>query len=144
MQLTRYTDYSLRVLIYLAINTDRKVTIKEISSIFKISKNHLVKVVHKLAGLGYITSVPGAKGGLNLAKAPNKINLSNVVKDMEPSFYIAECYNPNGVCVISPVCELQNILGNALGAFMKTLNSHTLADVIKKPSSYRNLLSGKK
>ena len=63
MQLTRYTDYSLRVLIYLSVNSDRKITIKEISSSFKISKNHLVKVVHKLSTLGYLETVPGAKGG---------------------------------------------------------------------------------
>ena len=77
MQLTRYTDYSLRVLIYLSVNSDRKITIKEISSSFKISKNHLVKVVHKLSTLGYLETVPGAKGGISLAKHPSKINLSD-------------------------------------------------------------------
>ncbi|MBP9887799.1 MAG: Rrf2 family transcriptional regulator [Leptospiraceae bacterium] len=144
MQLTRYTDYSLRVLIYLSVNLDRKVTIKEISTSFKISKNHLVKVVHKLSSMGYIQTVPGVKGGLTLAKPSNKISLSEVVKTMEPSFFIADCFNPNGHCTISPVCELQNILGSALNAFLKTLDNYTLADITKKPNNYKNILADKK
>lgn len=140
MQLTRYTDYSLRVLIFLSVNSERKVTIKEISSVFKISKNHLVKVVHKLSSLNYINTVPGVRGGINLAKPPGKIRLSEVVLAMEPSFHIAECFNPEGICAISPVCELQSILGSALKAFIKTLGDYTLADITKKPKLYRNLL----
>lgn len=140
MQLTRYTDYSLRVLIYLSVNKDRKITIKEISNSFKISKNHLVKVVHKLSSIGFIESTPGAKGGITLAKPADRINISEVVKAMEPSFFIAECFNVDGSCAISPVCQLQGILGKALGAFFETLEGHTLADITKKPNMYRNLL----
>ncbi|MBK8395207.1 MAG: Rrf2 family transcriptional regulator [Leptospiraceae bacterium] len=140
MQLTNYTDYSLRVLIFLSAHSDRKVTIKEIAKSFNISKNHLVKVVHKLSTLKYIHTVPGAKGGINLAIHPNKIKLSEVVLAMEPSFHLAECFNPEGICAISPVCELQSILGSALNAFIKTLSNYTLADIVKKPNAYRNLL----
>ncbi len=141
MQLTRYTDYSLRVLIYLSLNSDRKITIKEISTNFKISKNHLVKVVHKLSTLGYLATIPGAKGGISLAKQASKINISEVIQSMEPSFYIAECFNPNGNCIISPVCELQSVLAIALKAFMKSMSQYTLADITKKPNAYRELLT---
>lgn len=144
MQLTHYTDYSLRVLIYLSVNLERKVTIKEISSSFNISKNHLVKVVHKLVNLGYISSVPGVKGGLTLAKPANKINLAQVIKAMEPSFFIADCFNPNGHCLISPICDLQGILATALAAFMKTLENYTIADITKKPNTFRSLLNSNK
>lgn len=141
MQLTRYTDYSLRVLIYLTVNSDRKITIKEISSSFKISKNHLVKVVHKLSTLGYLETVPGAKGGISLAKHPSKINLSDVIQKMEPSFHMAECFNPNGKCTISPICELQSVLATALNAFIKAISHYTLADITKKPNAYKKLLN---
>jgi Rrf2 family nitric oxide-sensitive transcriptional repressor len=141
MQLTQYTDYSLRVLIYLSVNLDRKITIKEISTSFKISKNHLVKVVHKLSTLGYLETAPGVKGGITLAKPANKINLGDVIQKMEPSFHIAECFNPNGTCIISPVCELQSILGVALKAFLQTVGKYTLADITKKPNAYGKLFS---
>lgn len=143
MQLTSYTDYSLRVLIYLSTHSDRKVTIKEISSVYKISKNHLVKVVHKLSTLGYLNTTTGVKGGISLAKSPDKINLAEVVKKMEPTFHVVECFNPNGQCVINPVCELKSILGSALNAFLKTISQYTLADITKKKNAYRKLLMPK-
>ncbi len=141
MQLTQYTDYSLRVLIYLSVNSERKITIKEISTSFKISKNHLVKVVHKLSTLGFLDTAPGVKGGITLAKPANKINLADVIQKMEPSFHIAECFNPNGTCIINPVCELQSILGLALKSFIQIVGKYTLADITKKPNAYRKLFS---
>ena len=110
MQLTRYTDYSLRVLIYLSVNSDRKITIKEISSSFKISKNHLVK----LGSIFWITS---------------------------ERFILLGCFNPNGKCTISPICELQSVLATALNAFIKAISHYTLADITKKPNAYKKLLN---
>ncbi|HMV44124.1 MAG TPA: Rrf2 family transcriptional regulator [Leptospiraceae bacterium] len=141
MQLTNYTDYSLRVLIFLSIHSDRKVTIKEISSTYKISKNHLVKVVHKLSTLGYLNTTSGVKGGITLAMTPNKINLADIIKKIEPSFHIVECFNPQGDCVIHPVCELKSILNKALQAFLKSIDQYTLADISKKQSAYRKFLT---
>jgi Rrf2 family nitric oxide-sensitive transcriptional repressor len=141
MHLTQYTDYSLRILIYLYLNQNRKVTIKEISEAFKISRNHLTKIVQKLGIYGFIDSVPGAKGGVKLAKNGGKKKIADVVIAMEPNFFIAECFNPEGNCVISPVCELQFILAKAMNAFMDSLKEYTFDDIMKNSKDYKKIFN---
>lgn len=94
MQLTLYTDYSLRVLLYLGIHKNEKATINEIADYFKISRNHLVKVVHNLAVCGYIHTVRGKGGGMSLARPAEEINIGDVVRHTEPNFHVVECFNP--------------------------------------------------
>ena len=132
MHITRYTDYSLRVLIYLSLNTDKRSTIKDIADSYGISKNHLMKVVHNLNKCGYIETLRGKKGGMRLSKNPENINIGKLVLELEPDFNLVECFSHNGNCVITPVCELKSILGNALSSFIKKLSEYTLADVIVK------------
>ena len=86
MQLTHYTDYSLRVLIYLSLKKQRAATISEIANYYKISRNHLVKIVHNLANLGYIVTTRGKGGGMHLAYPANEINIGEVVRNVEPHF----------------------------------------------------------
>jgi Rrf2 family nitric oxide-sensitive transcriptional repressor len=132
MQLTLYTDYSLRVLIYLGLKRDRLATVSEIAASYGISRNHLVKVVHNLSSLGYIQSTRGKGGGLSLARAPGQINLGDVVRHTEMNFDIVECFDgKNRNCPITPVCRLKNVLGEASSAFLGVLDSYTLADVLK-------------
>ena len=139
MHLTHYTDYSLRILIYLYLNQNRKVTIKEISQAFKISRNHLTKIVQKLGIYGFIDTVPGAKGGVKLSKNGGKTKIADVVVAMEPNFFIAECFNPEGNCIISPVCELQFILAKAMNSFMESLKEYTFDDIMKNSKDYKNI-----
>jgi len=131
MQLTRYTDYSLRVLIYLSLNRERSSTISEIAEYYKISRNHLVKVVHNLSLKKYINSSRGKGGGLKLAHNPGDIIVGSVVRDTEPNFHIAECFNEvHDDCSVESICQLKNILSTAASNFLNTLDGFTVADII--------------
>lgn len=132
MRLTSYSDYSLRVLLYLAINKpDQLVTIKEISEAYSLSSNHLMKITFNLGKMGYLETVRGRNGGIRLAKSPADINIGTLVRKTEEDFYIVECFNGEGNnCVISPVCSLKHMLNEALQAFFSVLDQYTLSDMI--------------
>jgi len=133
MHITRYTDYSLRVLVYLAACGDRLVTIQDVADAYDISKNHLMKVVHQLNLKGYIETVRGKNGGMRLRRQPSSINIGALVRDTEPDFNLVECFSANNQCCITPVCDLQSMLREALKAFLTTLDAYTLADVVRQP-----------
>jgi Rrf2 family nitric oxide-sensitive transcriptional repressor len=131
MQLTRFTDYSLRVLIYLSAYPDRLCTIAEIAESYGVSENHLMKVVSRLSSTGYVESVRGKGGGIRLARPPNMINLGAVVRDTEERFDIVECFNEeNQHCPLLPACTLKSILHDASRNFLATLDRHTIQDVL--------------
>ncbi|MBK1873709.1 MULTISPECIES: RrF2 family transcriptional regulator [Marinobacter] len=132
MHITRYTDYSLRVLIYLTVQGDRLTTIQEIADSYDISKNHLMKVVHQLNKKGYIETVRGKKGGMRLHRAPEDINVGVLVRDTEHDLSLVECYSSKNTCKISPVCGLKPIFGEALQAFLSVLDKYTLKDIMNE------------
>lgn len=131
MRLTRFTDYSLRVLIYLGVHPDNWVTIREISDAYDISRNHLMKVVSSLAQLGYVTSQRGPGGGLKLAQDPADINLAKVILDTEADLRLVECFDKDGNCALTPACRLKNLLCVALDEFVGSLAKHSLAELIE-------------
>ena len=131
MHITRYTDYSLRVLIYLAAEGDRLATIQEIADSYDISKNHLMKVVHQPNKKGYIETIRGKKGGMRLHMAPQDINIGILVRETEQDLSIVECFSSKNACKITPVCGLKSMFGEALKAFLEVLDRYTLADVIQ-------------
>lgn len=135
MHITRFTDYSLRVLIYLAVQGDRLATIQEIAESYDISRNHLMKIVHQLNKNGYIETVRGKNGGMRLHRAPADINVGVLVRETEQDLNIVECFGSKDACRISPVCGLKGMFGEALEAFIKTLDQYTLEDVI--PQAHR-------
>lgn len=140
MYLTRYTDYSLRVLIYLGLKQNQQVTIREIADSYGISHNHLMKAVHQLGRHGYIRTARGKKGGISLALAPELINVGDVVL-AEERFDIVECFNSaKNHCRIAPLCTLERVLDEALGSFLATLNRYTLADILQNRSGLSALL----
>ena len=131
MRVTKFSDYALRVLIYLAcIPKNELATIAEIAKAYSISVNHVRMVVYKLSQLGFVTSVQGKGGGLELAVNPAEVTLADVVRETEKDFYIVECFNPEGNCPIVSACKLQHILAEALDAFIGVLEQYTLADVL--------------
>lgn len=132
MQLTQYTDYSLRVLIYLSQKKQGELaTITEIAEFYGISRNHLVKVVHNLATYGFIQTMRGKNGGMCLARPADEIGIGEVVRQTEPNFDIAECFNKeNNSCVIEPMCALKSILGDARTSFIQTLDRYTIANAL--------------
>lgn len=130
MKLTGFTDYSLRVLIYLAAEPDRRATIAEIARAFDISENHLTKVVHLLGKQGWVETVRGKGGGLLLAKQPQDICIGKVIRDTEGAAMPAECFAlDGGHCVISSCCRLKGVLAEAVKAFYAVLDNYTLADI---------------
>lgn len=142
MHITRYTDYSLRVLIYLAMQGDELATIQQIADSYDISKNHLMKVVHQLNRKGYIETIRGKKGGMRLHMAPEDINVGVLVRETEHDLCIVECHSSNNACKISPACGLKPMFEEALQAFLAVLDKYTLKDIIKdqhKPQLLRLL-----
>lgn len=131
MRLTRYSDYALRVLLYLAANPERLSTINEIASYHAISRNHLMKVVHQLGSLGYIDTLRGKGGGIRLAHKPSEIVIGDVIRNTEENMEIVECFTPgNSNCIILPSCQLKSALNEALESFLATLDLYTLADFL--------------
>jgi|SRR5450759_3498950 Rrf2 family nitric oxide-sensitive transcriptional repressor len=131
MQLTLFTDYSLRVLVFLGAHPDRLCTISEAAEAYRISGNHLMKVVNRLSSGGYIETVRGKGGGMRLSRAPRMINIGEVVRHMEDRFDIVECFNEETQdCPLFPACTLRSILVDAHRNFLATLDRHTLQDVL--------------
>jgi Rrf2 family nitric oxide-sensitive transcriptional repressor len=142
MQLTRFTDYSLRVLVFLGAHPDRLCTTSETAEAYRISGNHLMKVVNRLSSVGYIETVRGNGGGMRLSRAPKMINIGDVVRHMEDRFDIVECFNEKHQnCPLFPACTLRSILVDAHRNFMATLDRHTLQDVLGDGVSGRSALA---
>ncbi|MBL8276927.1 MAG: Rrf2 family transcriptional regulator [Pelomonas sp.] len=130
MKLTAFTDYSLRVLMFLAAEPDRRATIAEICAAFDVKANHLTKVVHHLARRGWVATVRGKGGGLTLARAPEAIRLGDVVREAEGEDLPAECFSARGShCAIAGQCRLKGVLAQAVDAFYAVLDGYTLADI---------------
>ncbi len=126
MRLTQFSDYSLRLLLYLAERPDASCTIGEIAQWYGVSKAHLVKVAHNLVKLGYVRSIQGKGGGLRLAKPPEKINVAALVRQTEP-LDVVECFDKaTNTCRITRSCKLKHVLHGATQSFLKALEGHTL------------------
>jgi Rrf2 family nitric oxide-sensitive transcriptional repressor len=136
MRLTAYTDFSLRVLIYLAINPERRPTIAEIAERYGASKAHMMKVVYQLGLKGYVATVRGKGGGLTLARPIETITVGEIVRQTEPDMAIVSCFDDGApACVIAPACRLRGKLAEARAAFLKVLDDCTLAEVVgNKPA----------
>jgi Rrf2 family transcriptional regulator, nitric oxide-sensitive transcriptional repressor len=140
MKLTSFTDYTLRVLMYLALNKDRITTIQEIAQAYDISESHLTKVVHQLAKSGMIESLRGKGGGIRLGQQPEQICIGTVVREAEGSGPIVECFGPDDACRITPNCKLAGILAKAFSALYETLDRYTLADLVAHPRPLKQIL----
>jgi Rrf2 family nitric oxide-sensitive transcriptional repressor len=131
LQLSLHADYACRVLIYLGVRGAPRSSIEEIARAFKISENHLVKVVHRLGQLGFIETTRGRNGGLRLARDPELISMGDVIRRMEPHFEVVECFSStSNTCPITGICGLQPALWKARDAFLQTLDAVSLSSVI--------------
>jgi Rrf2 family nitric oxide-sensitive transcriptional repressor len=144
LRLTIYTDYSLRLLIYLALKEDGLATIAEVARQYGVSKNHLMKVAHQLGVAGYVGTVRGRSGGLRLAKPASAIGLGEVVRHTEPDMALVPCFTEDEskeVCAIERCCVLRRALDKARDGFLEVLDSYTLADLAKPRTPLRELLA---
>lgn len=142
MRLTMYTDYSLRVLIFLASKQpDELSTVQEISDAYQISKNHLTKIVHELGKLQLIETIRGRGGGIRLCTDPKDINVGELVRKTEDDFHLVECFDPNkNMCILSSACHLKGVLYEALQAYFAVLDRYTIADFVHNKDEIHALL----
>ncbi|MBZ0147032.1 MAG: Rrf2 family transcriptional regulator [Pseudorhodoplanes sp.] len=142
MRLTVYTDFSLRVLMFLAVKGEGLATIAEIAKAYGISKNHLMKVTYQLGLAGYVETVRGKGGGMRLARRPEDIVLGEVVRRTEPDMMLVPCFAPDdSSCAILPSCALRGALFRARDAFLSALDASTLADLVRPRAPLQSLLS---
>lgn len=141
MRLTVYTDYGLRLLMYVALKKSGLTTIQEVADAYGISKNHLMKVAYDLGRLGFLETVRGRSGGLRLAQPPEKLGLGALVRRLEDDFTMVECFSAetNG-CPITGPCRLRGVLREALNAYLKVLDKYTLADLTRRNPALSKLL----
>ncbi len=137
MQLTSFTDYGLRTLMYVAARSEHTTSVKEIAEHYGISRNHLVKVVHRLSQLGYIETTKGKGGGIKIAKDAEKLRLGDLIAQLEPNMNMVECFDAKtNTCRITGSCQLKHYLFEATQNFINTMNKYTLADTVQN----KNLL----
>ncbi len=137
MRFTRYTDYSLRVLIHLALHDERLCKIGEISRTYGVSHNHLMKVANALAHDGFIETVRGRSGGMRLARPADRISVGEVVRRTEEGFELAECSG----CSLSPACGLTGVLAKGMQAMMNVFDTYSVADLLTDRDAMRRLMT---
>lgn len=141
MQLSAYSDYSLRVLMHAALRGTERTTVDEVADTFGISRHHLVKVVHDLGRNGYLLTQRGIGGGFTLARPSEKIRLGDIVRLGEETDRVIECADrENRQCRLFPACRLKDVLDEAAAAFFAVLDDYSLADLLKQPSKMRAAL----
>jgi len=142
MQLKKYTDYSLRVLIFTGMKRDEELaSIREISDVFNISQHHLGKIVNHLNKLELVETIRGRNGGIRLAKPAEEINVGRLVRVLESDFNLLECFESGkSHCVIAPGCTLKHTLNKALNAFFQVLEQYTLKDMITNEEELKELM----
>ena len=138
MQLSRFTDYSLRVLLYLAINNQNRATLNEIATFYPISLDHLRKVVHSLSKSGYLNTYQGKHGGIELGRDPSDIRIGEVVREFEGHQSFIDCSTLG--CRLAQFCSLREVLAEGRESLFETLNRYTLQDLVgTKPELIRLL-----
>ena len=140
MQLSQFTDFALRTLICVALERDALVPVAQIAARYDISRNHVVKIVSRLHGLGYLATHRGRNGGVALAREPAAIRIGALVAELE-NLALVECMTTSGTCVIEGACRLRHALARARDAFLAALDEHTLADLLVPRSRLRSALA---
>jgi len=140
MQLTTFSDYSMRVMMYLGLQHGKLSTISEIAKSYNISENHLTKVVHHLAQCGYIETLRGKGGGLRLVLDPSTINIGAVLRASEGDSGLLPCLTKEGECCIQLSCKLMSILNEAQAALFAVLDKYTLADLLVQEEPLMRIL----
>jgi Rrf2 family nitric oxide-sensitive transcriptional repressor len=140
MRITVHADYAMRVLMYLALQSERRAVVNDIAAAYRISSHHLDKVVQRLARAGFITTQRGSRGGIALAMEPGAITLGAVVRIAEDDFALVECLGHARFCRIAGVCRMRGAFTRALDAFFAELDAVTLASLVEHPAALRGAL----
>lgn len=131
MQLSKFTDYTFRVLIYMAKHQEKLCTVEQLAAELEVSEHHLKKVIHRLAKTDYLTSIKGRAGGLRLGVSPEQINLGEILRITEDNLNIVSCLNNNHICTfIEGDCKLKSIVYASLERFIEEFGKYTLSDLL--------------
>lgn len=142
MQLTSFTDYALRVLIYAAVHSESRCLTTDVATAFGISRHHIVKVVNQLQHLGYLATTRGREGGFALAISPRLIRIGEVVRRTEGTMTLVECFDRDtNSCPLTRACGLKGVLSEAFGAFLAVLDRYSLADLVAEPRWVTRVMS---
>ena len=136
MRLTKFSDYSLRVLMYAAASGERLATIDAAAAAYGVSRAHLTKIVTTLVRGGFLEGVRGRSGGFRLARPAAEIRLGDVLRLTEPDFDMVECFATGESCVVSGCCRLPRVMQQGLDAFLAVFDGVTLADVALAPDAF--------
>jgi Rrf2 family nitric oxide-sensitive transcriptional repressor len=140
MRLSTFTDYSLRVLMYLATKPGERATIAQVAQAFDVSEHHLVKVVHALGRAGWLANIRGKGGGLELAVPPDHVTVGDVVRETEGAPVLAECFAEVNTCNITGDCRLKDVFSESAKAFYAVLDSYTIADIVRNRAQLAKVL----
>ncbi len=141
MRLTQHSNYAMRLLMYCALKPDHTVRLAEIAGAYDISGHHLNKIAQRLVHIGAIQAIRGRNGGIRLAKAPEDINIGEVIRQTEENMIIVECFSEEtNTCPLISQCKFRLLLQDALAAFLKVLDAYTLDDMIAHPDCLKPLL----
>ena len=141
IRLTAYTNYSMRILMYCAAHPGRLVRIQDVAAAFDISKAHLLKSARHLRQLGYLSTMRGRKGGIQLGMAAERISVGKVVRELEDSSEFVECFNlQTNSCPIAGTCQLTGLFRRGVEAFYRELDDTTLADIVGNGHNLREKL----
>lgn len=131
MQLSKFTDYTFRALVYLARHTDKLCTVEELATYLDVSEHHMKKVIHQLAKTDYVLSIKGRSGGLKLGVSPCEVNLGKVLRMTEETGNMAECFSRGEICKhVQGGCKLKGIIQRSLNKFIEEFDQYTLEDVL--------------
>jgi Rrf2 family nitric oxide-sensitive transcriptional repressor len=143
VQLTLFSDYSLRMLMYLGLNRGRVVPIAEIADSFGVSRHYMLKVMNELTRLGYVDTTRGRSGGVGLARRPDQIRLGKLVRQTEPHGSVLDCVNDEKAdCRILRACRLRHVFAEAQHEFYGVLDRYTVADLVEQPDRLIALMRG--
>lgn len=140
MQITTFSDYCLRILIYLAVSDEDRASSRQIAEQYDISVHHIAKAAKWLTREGYLSATKGKGGGLTLAKPANEISIGAVIRKAEAGSGLVECMRTGGKCAIGGACGLSAILDDAREAFYEILDRRTLSDAVVKRQGIARLL----
>lgn len=131
MQLSKFTDYTFRVLIYMAKHQEELCTVEQLANQLEVSEHHLKKVIHRLAKTDYLISIKGRAGGLKLGLSPEQVNLGDIIRITENNLNIVSCLNGDEVCsFMNGKCKFKNIIYDSLEKFIEEFGKYTLQDIL--------------
>ncbi|ANF82592.1 transcriptional regulator [Acinetobacter sp. NCu2D-2] len=128
MQLNKFTDYALRILMYIAQPKEVPYNIAELANELQVSENHAMKIVHFMAKQDWLITTRGRGGGIRLNPVTLKIPLGQIVRVLQQDSQVVECNTPP--CVLRSNCGLKGILDNAVEQFYASLDQYSLSDVV--------------